>query len=125
MKIAGDKGFTLVELLTVTAIIGILAAIAISQFAQYRQYGFDTRAKSDLKNVATAEEVYFADTERYMTCALADGFGTCSNLPGLNAMSEGVNMAMTNNSNLSFTGTSAHILGSQTFQWNSLNGGLE
>ena len=65
MKRQNEKGFTLIELLVVIAIIGILAAIAIPQFTEYRKRGFDARSKSDLRNLATAEEAYFVDYESY------------------------------------------------------------
>jgi type IV pilus assembly protein PilA len=59
------KGFTLIELLVVVAIIGILAAIAIPQFAKYRQNAYDSAAQSDLRNAKTALESYFADKQEY------------------------------------------------------------
>jgi len=59
------KGFTLIELLVVVAIIGILAAIAIPQFAKYRQKAQDSAALSDLKTIQTTAESYYADHMNY------------------------------------------------------------
>src|SRR5215471_14659759 len=59
------KGFTLIELLIVVVIIGILAAIAIPKFANTKQKAYITAMKSDLRNLITAEEAYFADSSNY------------------------------------------------------------
>ncbi len=61
----GEKGFTLIELMIVVAIIGILAAIAIPQFSQYRQRGFNAAMQSDLRNAATAMETIYTDSNTY------------------------------------------------------------
>jgi type IV pilus assembly protein PilA len=59
------KGFTLIELLIVVVIIGILAAIAIPKFANTKSKAYVTAMKSDLRNLVTAEEAFFADSSAY------------------------------------------------------------
>ena len=68
-KMQSEGGFTLIELLVVIAIIGILAAIAIPQFAAYRRRGYDADVKSNIKNAATAQEAYFVDNDAYTSTA--------------------------------------------------------
>jgi type IV pilus assembly protein PilA len=56
------KGFTLIELLIVVVIIGILAAIAIPKFAATKDRAYVATMQSDLRNLATYEEQYAADS---------------------------------------------------------------
>jgi type IV pilus assembly protein PilA len=84
-----EAGFTLIELLVVIIIIGILAAIAIPVFLNQRKKGYDAQAKSDLRNMATAEETYLTDNPTGYTSVLAnltsEGFKGSSNVSGWTA----------------------------------------
>lgn len=67
MRKGDQKGFTLVELLVVVAIIAILAAIAIPQFSEYRKKAYNSAAESDLRNFKTAMEAAYVDSQQYPT----------------------------------------------------------
>jgi type IV pilus assembly protein PilA len=59
------KGFTLIELLIVVVIIGILAAVAIPKFSNTKQRASRSAGIADMRNLATAQEGFFADSNRY------------------------------------------------------------
>jgi type IV pilus assembly protein PilA len=92
MKKRDEKGFTLIELMIVIAIIGILAAIAIPQFNAYRARSYNAAANTDIRNLMTACEGYFVDWDTYPLAAATEvntvlakyGYGTDSVSPGVN-----------------------------------------
>jgi len=93
------KGFTLIELLIVVVIIGILAAIAIPKFANTKEKAYVAAMKSDLRNLVTAEESYFADNTTY---------GALTNLGTNYSASAGVTVATGSVSGTGWTASAAH-----------------
>jgi type II secretion system protein G len=93
-----QKGFTLIELLIVVVIIGILAAIAIPKFSATREKAYFAAMKSDLKNLASQQEIYYADSYSYTNNQTNLGF----------VSSEGVNVTITNQSTSGWTATATH-----------------
>jgi type IV pilus assembly protein PilE len=71
-------GFTLIELLTVVAIIGLLAMIAIPKLTNLKGRAQIAAMKSDLRNLATIQENYFAQNLKYATAADLAGAYTVS-----------------------------------------------
>jgi len=65
------KGFTLIELMIVIAIIGILAAIAIPQFTKYRARSFNTQALGDVRVIANEVGGYYAEWNEYPNGAVS------------------------------------------------------
>lgn len=65
------RGFTLIELLMVVVIIGILASIAVSSFRTVKQKSYVSILKSDLRNLAVAQEMYFETNRAYTSDLVA------------------------------------------------------
>jgi type IV pilus assembly protein PilA len=65
-----QKGFTLIELMIVVAIIGILAAIAIPNFMKFQAKAKQSEAKGNLKAIFTAKKSFFAESNTYVCTTL-------------------------------------------------------
>lgn len=70
----GNKGFSLIELLSVIAIIGILAVIGIPQYKKFRAKAFQAEAKSQLAAIHTAEYAFHLEHGTYHASLQAIGY---------------------------------------------------
>ncbi len=120
MKWQRQNGFTLLELLITMGIIMILASIAVPAYKDYRKKAFDIRALSDLKNIATAEELYFLDNEKYFACQE----NACLDLPSIQAISTGVKILVTTTTD-AFVVKSKHSSSDKEFVFDSAKGIIE
>ncbi len=77
-KLIGQKGFTLIELMIVVAIIGILAAIAIPNFMQYQAKSKQSEAKTNLGGIYTSEVSYFGEQNTFSDTFSLIGFQVAS-----------------------------------------------
>jgi type IV pilus assembly protein PilA len=109
------NGFTLIELLIVVVIIGILASIAIPQFANTKEKAYIASMKSDLRNLVTAEEAYFADSGKYSATLGAGGVDlnvtSGNNNPTIAVTADGWTASI---SNVNTTKTCAVYIGTTT-----------
>ena len=105
-----SPGFSLFELLVVIAIIGVLVAVSVPRFADFRAAAYDARSQQDLRNLASAQELYRATNETYA----ADLAELASFTP-----SEGVELAIGAADRVAFRATASHPAGRYVYAWDS------
>ena len=105
-----EKGFSLFELLVVIAIIGVLAAVAVPRFGDFRAAAYDARSQQDLRNLASAQELHRAANASYAAdVAELESFRT----------SEGVDLQIEVADATRFRATASHPSGANDYAWDS------
>lgn len=117
-KMMQSKGFTLIELMIVVAIIGVLAAIAIPNYMNYQCKAKQSEAKSNLGSIRTMQEAYRAEHDTYGSNSSVIGF----EVQGDNRYS----YSITNATDSDFTARANATINNETDVWQIYsNGTLE
>jgi len=105
------RGFTLIEVLVVTVLVGVLAGLAIAQYASYRSRGFDSKVAAAVRGVATSEEAYYAAHLNYA--------GTVAQLGTMAIGDVAITIAPGNTGSLdsSFSVLGTHRATTRSFSW--------
>jgi prepilin-type N-terminal cleavage/methylation domain-containing protein len=105
-----SAGFSLFELLIVIAVVGILAAVSVPRFADFRATAYDSRSQQDLRNLASAQELFRATNEEYAAEVEA--------LSSFRA-SDGVEISIESADRTTFRATARHPAGATVYTWDS------
>ncbi|GIF19128.1 type IV pilus assembly protein PilA [Actinoplanes tereljensis] len=128
----GDEGFTLIELLVVVVIIGVLVAIAVPVYLNYRKGAADKSAQSDVRGAVSAVEQYYTDNGNVYPTAVAatDGIVTKVTLAaqtggnaGTITLSSGTKFQLANNGASYVICATSKDGSNKIYVYNSLNGG--
>jgi len=92
------QGFSLVELLIVVLVIGLLATIAIPRFSSTREKAFVASVRSDVRNLASQQEIYFSQNMEYAATTTQLGL----------VVSEGTVITINESSSLGWAATGFH-----------------
>ena len=118
-NIMNQRGFTLLELVIITAIIGVLATTAVSQFSSYRAKSFNSAAESDLRNGATSQESFYLDNDTY-----SNAVAGLQVPPYFLYISEGVNMTVAAADVVGYTMQAYHSNGTRTYTLSGPGGSI-
>ncbi|MCU1588506.1 MAG: Type pilin PilA [Frankiales bacterium] len=116
-----DEGFTLIELLVVVVVLSALAAIAIPTYLSQTRRAFDAQMKTSLRSLATNEETFLAENDRYGSIAEVVSSGAKI------ALSGGVTLNLLKydgNRGYCIQATHRNAAGSAWY-WDSVSGGLQ
>ena len=128
-----DEGFTLIELLVVVVIIGVLVAIAVPVYLNYRQGAADKSAQSDVRGAVSAVEQYYTNNGNAYPADVAATTGTAGKVTltkqtggtdGTITVSDGTTIQLKNNSTTYvICATNANGTKDKYYVYNSVNGG--